>query len=140
MSAYIPAALRAEVRKRFGDLCAYCRSAERLTVVTFELEHITPQAVGGETRFANLCLSCPSCNRHKATRQGATDPETGEQVALFHPQQDDWEEHFTWTADGALLQALTPEGRATIDALKMNREQLVRVRRLWVKLGEHPPA
>jgi hypothetical protein len=24
-------------------------------------------------------------------------------------------------------------------ALKMNRSQLVRVRKMWVKLGEHPP-
>ena len=30
-------------------------------------------------------------------------------------------------------------GRVTIEALKMNRVQLVRVRKMWVKLGEHPP-
>ena len=139
MSAYVPAALRAKVRERFGNCCAYCRSAERLTVVTFELEHITPQAFGGETRFENLCLACPSCNRHKATRQHAVDPETGQQTALFHPQQDSWREHFIWVEGGTLLEGTTPKGRATIEALKMNREQLVRVRRLWVKLSEHPP-
>ena len=139
MSVCVPAALRARVRERFGNLCAYCRSAQRLTVVTFEIEHIVPQAVGGETRFENLCLACPSCNRYKAVRQEAVDPETGEQVPLFHPLRDDWGEHFSWLEDGALLQGLTPQGRATVNALKMNRPQLVRVRRLWVKLGEHPP-
>ncbi|MEL6778294.1 MAG: HNH endonuclease, partial [Cyanobacteria bacterium J06597_16] len=29
--------------------------------------------------------------------------------------------------------------RATCAALRMNRPQLVRVRRMWVILGEHPP-
>lgn len=109
MSAYVPAALRAKVRERFAGCCAYCRSAERLTVVTFELEHVTPQAAGGETRFENLCLACPSCNRHKATRQQAVDPETGKQVALFHPQQDRWEEHFSWAeGDRHLATGLVP--------------------------------
>lgn len=139
MSAYVSAALRTEVRERFGDCCVCCRSAERLTVVTFELEHIAPQAVGGETYFENLCLACPSCNRHKATRQHAVAPKTGQQAALFHPQQDSWGEHFIWVEGDTLLEGTTPKGRVTIEALKMNREQLVRVRRLWVKLSEHPP-
>ncbi len=30
-------------------------------------------------------------------------------------------------------------GRATIAALKINRPALVRLRKLWYKLGEHPP-
>ena len=139
MSTYVPAALRRRVREHFRGLCAYCLSAERLTVVTFEIEHITPQVAGGETHFENLCLAYPSCNRHKATRQRAIDPETGQEVALYHPQRDVWGEHFVWLEEGAVLEGLTPEGRATIHALEMNRAQLVRVRRLWIKLGEHPP-
>ncbi len=139
MSTYVPAALRRRVREHFKDCCAYCLSAERLTVVTFEIEHITPQVAGGETRFENLCLACPSCNRRKATRRQAVDPETGEQVALYHPHRDVWNAHFSWLEDDTVLKGLTPEGRATVQALEMNRAQLARVRRLWVKLGEHPP-
>ena len=30
-------------------------------------------------------------------------------------------------------------GWGTIEALRLNRPQLVRLRRLWVRLGEHPP-
>jgi hypothetical protein len=30
-------------------------------------------------------------------------------------------------------------GRATIYALKINRPQMVRVRRMWVAMNEHPP-
>ena len=66
MSAYVPAVLRDRVREHFGNLCAYCRSAERLTVVTFELEHIVPRAVGGETRFENLS-ACDLIREHFAT-------------------------------------------------------------------------
>lgn len=139
MSAYVSATLKGEIRKQFKNLCAYCHTAEALTVVTFEFEHIMPLAAGGPTTFDNLCLACPSCNRHKATRQQAPDPETGELVPLFHPQKDDWAKHFVWDEEGVNLQALTPTGRATIEALHINREQVLRVRRLWVKLGEHPP-
>lgn len=139
MSVHVPLTLRRRIREHFRNCCAYCRTAEVLTVVTFETEHITPLVEGGETVFENLCLACPSCNRHKATRQHAIDPGTGERVPLFHAHANIWEEHFVWADHGVTLQGLTPVGRATIDALKLNRPQLVRVRRLWVRLGEHPP-
>lgn len=60
-------------------------------------------------------------------------------VSLFHPHRQVWEEHFKWSEDGTELVGLTPIGRATIAALKMNCPQLIRVRRMWVKVGEHPP-
>jgi hypothetical protein len=139
VSVYISAELRRRVRKRFATCCAYCHSAEQLTVVTFELEHIFPTSLGGLTTFENLCLACPACNRRKADRTSAVDPATGDNVALFHPHQNMWPEHFAWSADGSEIIALTPTGRATISALAMNRPQLVRTRRLWVVLEEHPP-
>lgn len=108
-------------------------------MTTFEFEHIIPRSAGGETVFENLCLACPSCNRYKATRQTAVDPITGETVSLFHPQRQLWEEHFSWNNDATEIIGLTPVGRATISALKMNRPQLIRVRGMWVKMGEHPP-
>ncbi|MFM6059597.1 MAG: HNH endonuclease, partial [Microcystis aeruginosa] len=43
-------------RTRFGDCCAYCRTAEFLTAMTFEFEHIRPLAAAGETVFENLCF------------------------------------------------------------------------------------
>lgn len=140
MSAYVSVELQRQIRDRFANCCAYCRTAEALNVSTFEFEHIQPLSAGGQTVFANLCLSCPTCNRFKATRQTVTDPETKERVALFHPQQQKWAEHFAWNEDATELVGLTPIGRATIAALKMNRPALVRVRKLWVKMGEHPPS
>jgi hypothetical protein len=98
-----------------------------------------PRSAGGATTFENLCLSCPSCNRHKASRQTAVDPETQTVAPLFNPQQQIWNDHFNWNTDATEVVGLTPTGRATIAALQMNRPQMIRVRKLWVKLGEHPP-
>lgn len=139
MSTYIPVELRRQVRVRFANCCAYCRTAEALTVTTFEFEHITPRSSGGKSVLENLCLSCPSCNRYKAQRQTASDPLTGEMVSLFHPQLQVWTDHFAWSEDATEIVALTPIGRATSVTLRMNRPQMIRVRRMWVKMGEHPP-
>ena len=139
MSAYISVELQRQIRSRFADCCAYCRTAESLTVTTFEFEHIIPLAKGGKTISENLCLACPSCNRYKATRQTATDPTTQIESPLFHPQQQSWTDHFKWNEAATEIVGFTPIGRATVEALKMNRPQLLRVRRMWVSMGEHPP-
>jgi 5-methylcytosine-specific restriction endonuclease McrA len=62
MSVHIPADLRRQIRAHFAKCCAYCHTAEALTVVTFEVEHIIPLAAGGETAPQNLCLACPTWN------------------------------------------------------------------------------
>lgn len=81
MSVYIPAELRRRVRAHFLQRCAYCQSSEALTAVTFEVEHIQPLSLGGQTDFENLCLACPTCNRHKANRvMGLTDDRTETQL------------------------------------------------------------
>jgi HNH endonuclease len=140
MSVYISVALQTQIREHFYYCCAYCQTAEALTAMTFEFEHIVPRSQGGATVFDNLCFACPFCNRHKSDRQQLRDPESGERVELFHPHQQQWSEHFCWSADQTELIGLTPIGRAIIDTLQMNRAALVRSRRMWVRLGEHPPA
>jgi hypothetical protein len=139
MSAYIPIALRRRVRDWFADRCAYCQTNERLTATHFEIEHIDPRAGGGETTFENLCLSCPMCNRYKSAFSSGTDPLTQTKVPLFHPQSQNWTEHFAWSGDGTEIMGLSPIGRATIAMLRMNRPAMTRVRRMWVALAEHPP-
>ncbi len=139
MSAYVPAALRRRVSEYFAHCCAYCRTAEHLTVTIFEFEHILPQSAGGETVFENICFACPTCNRYKADRTLAIDPDTQLEVALFHPHRDTWQEHFVWNENATELLGLSATGRATIAALRMNRGQLIRVRRMWVAMDEHPP-
>lgn len=139
MSVYIPVELRRQIQSQFGNCCAYCRTAEHLTATIFEVEHIIPLIAGGETILTNLCLACPTCNRYKGIRQQATDPDTGIIELLYQPQTEQWEDHFAWNKTATELIGLTPTGRATIAALKMNRPQLVRVRQMWAKMGEHPP-
>jgi len=139
VSAYVAVDLQREIRAQFENRCGYCRTAEELTVVTFEFEHIVPQSSNGETVRENLCLACPTCNRFKADRTTARDPVSARDVPLFHPQRDIWAEHFAWAPGATEIAGLTATGRATVAALRMNRPQVVRVRRMWVLMGEHPP-
>lgn len=140
MSAYIPVELRRQVAESAKGYCAYCRSAEHLMGITFEVDHIIPEASGGRTVLENLCLSCPVCNRAKAKRLLATDPVTQELVPLFHPLQEEWHDHFQWIENSNQLLGLTPSGRATINALRMNRDAIIQLRHYWGILGLHPPS
>jgi len=138
LSVYIPTELRRRVLAHFLQRCAYCQSSEALTVVTFEVEHIQPLSLGGQTDFENLCLACPTCNRHKANRvTGPTDE--GGKARLFHPQRDSWLDHFDWSVNSTVIVGLTEIGIATVNLLRMNRPQLVEVRSLWAIVGKHPP-
>lgn len=139
MSTYIAVNLQQKIRTHFANCCAYCRTSEILTATTFEFDHIQPRSTGGITAWENLCLACPSCNRYKSDRQNITDTSTQLSVPLFNPQTQVWNEHFSWNDDASEIRALTDIGKVTIETLKINRPPLVRVRKMWVKLGEHPP-
>jgi hypothetical protein len=86
----------------------------------------------------NLAFSC-GCNSYKGDRTSARDPETGRRAALFHPRRQQWSRHFTWNEDLTLIIGRTATGRATIDALRLNRPELVNLRRALCVIGEHPP-
>ena len=139
MSVYISVDLQRQVRSHFAGRCAYCQTPEELTVVIFEIEHIIPRSADGQTTFHNLCLACPTCNRYKSNRQTAPDLLTGAEVALFHPHNQIWRHHFAWSAEATELIGLTATGRATIELLQINRPQMLRIRSMWLALGEHPP-
>ena len=63
------------------------------------IEHILPLAAGGSSADDNLWLACPLCNGYKGTQTHFVDPESGQQVALFHPRRQIWGEHFLWSED-----------------------------------------
>jgi hypothetical protein len=111
-----------------------------LVLARLEIEHILPRAHGGTNDESNLWLSCPLCNRHKADRTSATDPETGNEVVLYDPRRQRWSEHFCWSADGLRIVGLTPTGRATVAALHLadDPDALI-VRSYWILAGWHPP-
>lgn len=132
------AELRARIERLDSGRCGYCGAPQELTIASFELDHIVPVSAGGLTEDNNLCLACPACNRYKAARPYATDPETGEIVPFFHPRNQRWSEHFQWVPETLEVAGLTPTGRATAHVLRMNRSQLLRLRRLWAKLQVQP--
>ena len=104
-----------------------------------EIDHIVPEALGGSTEEANLWLACSLCNDHKGSRIAAPDPFTGEIVRLFDPSRQFWADHFRWTPAGDMIVGTTPQGRATVVALNLNRTSLVYARRAWITVGWHPP-
>ncbi len=140
MTVYISAELRRQVRADAGPRCGYCRSSEQLTGTPLEIEHIIPISAGGPTERMNLWLACHRCNEFKGDRVQAIDPETNEQIALFNPRLQRWRDHFDWSPDGVNIIGLTPCGRATAIALRLNNDYVVEARRFWVEAGWHPPA
>ena len=134
------AELLAHLKSADGDLCAYCQTSVHATGQPLTVDHIQPRSLGGASQFDNLCLACRRCNKFKASKVQEVDPLTGERVALFHPRQDTWAEHFAWDATGTRLMGLSAGGRATVVALNMNNEIIVSARRRWVSVGWHPPS
>jgi len=65
------------------------------------------------------------------------DAQSGKEEALYNPRRDTWHEHFRW--EGVYLVGLTATGRATIEALNMNRALILAIRREESILGRHPP-
>ena len=125
---YIPVALRRLVFRRARRLCEYCRAPADISSSPFCIEHIQPDAREGTSDETNLALSCPFCKLSKGVRTQALDPSTGLQVKLFNPSSSAWEAHFCWSEDFLIVIGLTPTGRATIEALKLNRPELQSLR------------
>jgi HNH endonuclease len=135
----IPLPLRRAVQERARGLCEYCHSQMDVTGHEFPVDHILPKMLGGTDEIDNLCCSCSGCNTYKQARVQATDPRTGRVVPLFHPRRDRWDAHFRWSPTATRVMGRTAIGRATIEALRLNRPRLVRSRRIWAAYGLHPP-
>ena len=101
------------------------------------IDHIIPEAAGGQTVWGNLRVACHSCNEFKGAQIEARDQITDQRVQLFHPRRQRWDEHFCWSENGSHIIGLTSVGRATVIALNMNHP--VEARRRWVQVGWHPP-
>jgi hypothetical protein len=115
--------------------CEYCRLPAVIVPHGLWIDHIIPRAKKGTNEPANLCVSCVSCNQAKGSLISARDPVTQRDVPLFNPRQDSWDAHFRWSNDQVYIDGLTPTGRATIVALKMNSPQIIELRRLLIQLN-----
>lgn len=103
------------------------------------VDHVRARAAGGGDTPANLALSCFHCNRHKSDHASGVDPASGAAVPLFDPRAQRWAEHFRGSADRLRVEGVTPVGRATVVALRMNRERVLAVRGADLSVGRHPP-
>lgn len=123
--------MRQQVEQRAQERCEYCHAPQNACGYRFHLEHIIPRTLGGEDALPNRALACASCNLAKAARVTGIDPITGEEVPLFNPRINKWEEHFRWADDQQTLEGLTQIGRATVATLSMNSELRKKARVLW---------
>lgn len=134
----VPLVVRRFVFERASGCCEYCQSQASFSTESFAVEHIHPRILGGPTTLDNLALACSGCNGHKGIKTHAVDPQSGQNVALFHPRRQMWNDHFMWSDDFSLVVGLTPCGRATAAALNINRKPLVNLRRVLHTGGVHP--
>jgi hypothetical protein len=126
------------VRERAASRCEYCGLSQAGQEATFHVDHIVPRRMAGPTRADNLALACVSCSLRKEARRSAIDPATGRRASLFHPRRQRWTDHFHW--EGVHVAGLTPTGRATVAALRMNRPLILALRQEETLRGRHPPA
>jgi hypothetical protein len=131
--------LKLQVAIRAFRICEYCRCSEKFSSTPFSVEHIIPRSLGGTNDLSNLAFACMGCNNIKFTKTTGFDIETNSIVPLFHPRNDVWAEHFVWDSSLLLIIGLTPIGRASIESLKLNREELQYIRSVMFLMGEHPP-
>ncbi len=135
----ISPAKRKTVSERARFLCEYCVSPKGFSPASFSIEHIHPKSKKGTDEPENLALACQGCNAYKSDKISAIDPISGRIVPLYNPRKDVWEEHFLWNEDFTEILGLTAKGRATINLLKLNREEVINLRRVLHLFGEHPP-
>jgi hypothetical protein len=130
----IPRPLRTAVLERDERRCGYCQLHQFGQGAVFHINHIVPRSKGGATVLGNLVLQCPYCSLHKSDKTIAADPESEGRVALSHPILQEWRAHFVLRREGICL-GLTPTGRATADALRMNDALPRAARALQLMLG-----
>jgi hypothetical protein len=126
------------LRQEQTDIASIAKAPNHSRARRFSIEHIQPRAIGGLTIAENLALACQGCNGHKSTKTTAIDHDTQTSAPIFHPRQQNWQEHFAWSEDRLNIIRLTPTGRATISLLHLNRASLLNLRRALLAVNSHP--
>jgi HNH endonuclease len=127
------------VFERAGFICEYCLALLAYSPQPFDAEHVIPVSKDRSDDVDNLACACGGCNGSKYNKTHAADPFDGKIVPLFHPRQMSWNEHFIWSPDFLHIVGITAIGRATVEALDLNRIGLLNFRRALLRLGAHPP-
>jgi hypothetical protein len=106
-------------------------------IATLQVDHVVAEKHGGQTTLANLALSCMSCNLRKGSDISSLDPISGIVVPLFNPRTQVWKEHFQ--IEDFRIVGLTPEGRTTVEFLRLNSYERLAERRELIAAGRFPP-
>ena len=123
------------VSQRARHQCEYCHYPESASNAPLPIDHIYPQAKGGETQIDNLALACWRCNTYKLAKTDGIDHLTGERTRLFNPRLDDWDVHFHLNIRTGEIEGRTPVGRTTAQELAMNQPLAVANRMLLIEKG-----
>ncbi len=138
MSA-ISVELKNKIRRDARNRCGYCQTPQEIISVPFEFEHLHPIGEGGTNDEENLWLACRNCNGFKHAKTHAIDPQTDSKTPIFNPRKQVWREHFEFSDNKTEIIGITACGRATVIALRLNFEQAVNARKVWVSAGWYPP-
>lgn len=124
----VSAALRKKVWRRAKERCEYCFVPIEFDASPACVDHIIALKHAGPTVAGNLALSCYHCNSYKGDNIAGLDPDTSLLTSLFHPRDENWPDHFSWS--GATIIGRTPAGRATVFVLNLNDPDRVLLRQL----------
>ncbi len=123
----------------FRCRCAYCLSHEDQIgrFDEMQVDHFRPKGrrefAHLEREWANLYYCCGRCNRHKSDHW-PTDQETQRGLRFVDPCLEDPDEHFRLCRppqhdDLCYVMPLTTPAQYTIAKVRLNRNQLVQIRR-----------
>jgi uncharacterized protein (TIGR02646 family) len=116
-------------------LCAYCRIHVPSSCVTNHIEHIVFKDAHPQWMFLpeNLCVSCPTCNSNKWTKEVLNNPHTeiypneSAEFKIIHPLYDRYSDHIELIG-GILYRGKTSKGVFTIETCKLSRVGLAEER------------
>jgi HNH endonuclease len=136
---YISVSIQKEVIRLANGHCEYCLYPERYSSDFFHFDHIISLFEGGTSELFNIARCCGYCNGFKRAKIHHFDPMTGQITELFNPRKSLWLDHFQWSDDDLLILGRTDVGRATVELLQLNRQNVVNLRQILKKSGYHPP-
>lgn len=131
--------IQLQVRERANHCCEYCLALGQFAFSTFTVDHIIAISKGGTDDLGNLAWACSHCNNCKYNRLFCIDPLSKIKVPLFNPRKNNWSEHFIWNKNQTIIIGVSSIGRATINCLKVNRQEAVNLRGALRVFGVHPP-
>ena len=124
---------------RSKGYCEYYKYPSDFSTELFSIEHIIPRSKNGSDELDNLAYACIGCNIYKSDKTAFIDVVSQIVHPLFNPRNMNWIDHFIWDESLTVIIGKTAIGRATIEALKLNRRPVKNLRRALLAIDEPPP-